>query len=1759
MNDIVARLDQLPASQRSLLIRTLRTDGHRYGVTPLSFAQQRMWLLNQFDPGSPAYHVSGALEIEGALDLPALEKSLAALVARHAILRSTYPNFDGQVMQCVQAQAELRLGHVDLAHIAPEPRRHATIAHAEQLRDAPFDLTRAPLLRATLLRLTPTSHWLVLCIHHIACDMVSMGIIQSELIASYAGLRAGQQAAPAPLRYQYADFAQWQRETVDSQALEKQEIYWTRKLAEYPEPLELPADRLAPTAPSLRGGCSPYQLQAPANHALSELSRRCRATSFMTLLAGYAALLHRLTGQRDIVVGSPISNRDRPEWAGVVGYFLNTLLLRVDLSGSPTFSELVHRVREVCLEAYANAQLPFEKIIDLLQPGRAMSRRPMFQALFVHQHRPAPQAVAADLVWRYIELPIRTMVADIGLWTVDSSDTLGGFVAYDADLFEQASSDRIAARFTTMMTDLLADPERRIDRAPWIPAAESVVISARNLESRIELGTEACLHELFAQQAASTPDAMAVMLDERKLSYRELDEQANALACRLQMLGIGPENRVAVMLERSPELVIALMAVLKAGGAYVPLDPAYPHERLAYMLADCNARVLLATTQSARACDAIPAATQLILLDAPLEEAVAAAPVSTTRPDHLAYVIYTSGSTGRPKGAMNEHRAIVNRLRWMQREYRLQSDDRVLQKTPASFDVSVWEFFWPLITGATLVLARPGGHRDPAYLAELIERERITTLHFVPSMFRAFLEQPGLERLTSLRRVFCSGEALTPELVQRFLTVSTAQLHNLYGPTEAAVDVTFWPCTLADRIGVPIGHPVANTAIHVLDERMQPMPIGVAGELYIGGVQVGRGYLDRPALTGERFVPDPFSRGGARLYRTGDRARRRADGAVEYLGRNDHQVKIRGLRIELGEIESVLARHPRVAATVVVDRPAPSGEPMLVAYVQARAEADDAEPQHDGERIGAWASVYDEAYAGEDADAAFDTSSWNSSYDSQPVPAPQMQAYVESRIDAIRALRPRRVLEIGCGTGLLLHRLAPDCERYVGTEISEVALAKLARAIATDAGRLGHVELLQRDALDLSGWEPGAFDTVVLNSVIQLFPGEKYLERVLDGLQSVLAPGGCIFVGDVRRLDMQRLFHTSVQQYRAASDISPTQLRERVAAAIAREQDLVVSLDLFRAWAARDPRRHVVFELERGVFHNEFTRFRCDVLLFLDRAPSEKGDTVAWTTGMTYDSLEARVESLADGLWITGLPNSRVTSAAALQAWMDADFEVSTDPGEPEQIAGGIDPHAMHELARKLGHRLSLRPARSGNLAAMDALFHPLQPSEPDCVPVGELSRSVVAPAAVLSNQALRTTDEQSLAPVLARFLRSSLPEYMVPDRFVFLDALPLSPSGKIDRGRLPALAQPTGGDRAACVPARDAVEQRLMSIWESLLGVRGFGVRDNFFELGGQSILGARLMARIRSEFERTLPLSTLFEEATIEHLANRLRQAEGGASRALVPIRASSVAGSVPLPFFCVHAGGGNVIAYRDLAANLLPANPNQLPRGFYAFQALGMDGACSPLDDFTAMARHYIGEMRSVQPQGPYFLGGWCTGGRIAHTMARQLQAQGETVAMLALLDAVSVPESLPDGEVLDDTALLASMTPAFQEAAAAAEGPDRLADMVARLCAAGLIPAEAGIAQIHDMLRVFRAILRAERRHELGRFDGPVTLFRAAEQPPGMPADLGWGRWLDPAAVRIIDVPGNHLSMVESPANAAVLARALESVLAATEQQAWKRVP
>ncbi len=941
---LAERIETAMQSERGLISPPIERVSHQ-GELPLSYAQQRLWIIDQLEPNSALYNIPLAIRLTGRLNLPALRQAISDIIRRHEVLRTTFATSEGSPVQLISDTTETEFPLVDLSHLPAEEREAQARRLANQEAQRSFDLSLGPLFRVQVLRLSQTEHILLCTMHHIVSDGWSMGVLIREVAALYEAYSQGQPSPLPELPIQYADYAVWQRQWLTGEVLETQLSYWREQLAGAPAVLELPTDHPRPAVQSFRGAAHRIELSAELTEALRKLSRAEGVTLFMTLLSAFSVLLSRLSGQDDIVVGTPIANRTRVETEGLIGFFVNTLVLRTRVEAEENFRELLRRVREVTLGAYSHQEVPFEKLVEELQPDRDLSHSPLFQVMFVLQNAPREAGLLEELSLSRVEIEAAPAKFDLTLFVVETEHGLNGALQYNTDLFNEETIERLSHHFLTLLGAIIREPEQRVAELAILTPAERAQLLVEWNQTGTQYPSQSCIHELFEEQVERTPEAIAVVYKDERMTYAELNSRANQLAHYLRGMGVGPEVMVGICVERSVEMVVGLLGILKAGGAYVPLDPEYPAPRLSFMLEDAAPALLL--TQAHLLPLLPPTGSTPFCLDAQWAAVVAGLPTTNLgvrlEPGHAAYAIYTSGSTGRPKCAVNTHGGISNRLRWMQETYGLGSSDVVLQKTAFSFDVSVWEFFWPLMTGARLVVARQGLQRDAGGLAELIREQGVSVLHFVPAMLQVMLEEPSWADCRSVRLVVASGEALTPEVVERFREQSVAELENLYGPTEAAVDVTRWRCrpsgeSSAELRSVPIGRPIANIQLYILDEEQEPVPVGVAGELYIGGVGLARGYLKRPELTAERFVPHPFSaKPGARLYRTGDLAKYLPDGNIEFLGRVDQQVKLRGYRIELGEIETVLGQHPEIEQAVVI-LSAQGSEPRLVAYVVAEQD-----------------------------------------------------------------------------------------------------------------------------------------------------------------------------------------------------------------------------------------------------------------------------------------------------------------------------------------------------------------------------------------------------------------------------------------------------------------------------------------------------------------------------------------------------------------------------------------------------------------------------------------------------------------------------------------------------------------------------------------------------------------------------------------------------------------------------------------------------
>ena len=1792
-------------------------------VFPLSFAQQRLWFLYQLTPDNPFYNVPAAIRLTGTLDQTALERSFHEIVRRHAALRTTFTSIEGQPVQLIDPDVKVGLSVVmQTVAVSARERISQQLATAEAQR--PFNLTTDPLLRVTLLQFDPTDAVLLLTMHHIVADGWSLGVLIRELACLYTAFVEGRTPVLPPLPIQYTDFACWQRNWLKGKVLEDQLAYWRRQLRDL-SVLHLPSDRPRPAVQTYRGATYPLQIPPALTQALEAFSQQSGVSLFMTLLAAFQTLLYRYTGQEDIAIGSPIANRHRSELEGLIGFFVNSLVMRSDLSGNPTFRELLERVRNVALEAYMHQDLPFEKLVEELDPQRDLSRNPLFQVAFALQNAPMQplELLGLTLEPARLELGSTRFDLEVHLWEPthglrslwQSQSGLSGFISYNTDLFDRDRINRLVGHFHTLLEGIVANPDTRLSDLPLLTTAEHQQIFVEWNQTDTKCTNDRCFHQIFEAQVQYDPNAIAIVSDQGSLTYRKLNQQADHLAQTLRQMGVQADSLVGLCVDRSADMVIGILGILKAGGAYVPLDPNYPSDRLHFMLTDTQVSILL--TQSWLV-ESLPASQALILcLEQPLPLHLEPREVAPLSPNHLAYVIYTSGSTGTPKGVLLSHRGLCNVVKAKQQVFHLSRNSRILQFSSLSFDASIFEIALTFGSGGTLYIPPKPAQLPGMALVQFIKDNAITHALLTPAVLAVL---PSAE-LPALQVLITGGEACSSQVIDRW--AANRHFFNAYGPTETTIWATVAELYPGDN-PLTIGRPILNTQVYILDATLNPVPAGIPGELYIGGEGLARGYLNRPELTAERFIDLGLP---TRLYKTGDRARYRTDGTIEFLGRVDNQIKIRGFRVELGEIEATLQCHPAIRDAVVIASGEPSSEMRLIAYFSL-------DRQHfqqtilqslQTQQLQYWQTLYNQTYQVTDniqhstlITQHFNITGWNSSYTGEPIPLEQMQEWVSDRVEQILALKPKRVLEIGCGTGLLLFQIAPHCQKYLGTDFSTVSLESIQNQL--DSLNLPQVELLHRMATDFEGIDATSFDVVILNSIVQYFPGVDYLMQVLEKAIQAVAPSGVLFLGDVRSLPLLTAFHTRVQFCQADAGMERTQLQQQVERSRFEEPELALNPVFFYALRDKFPQiRQVQIRLSRGRSQNEMTQFRYNVLLHVEQSqvcgeqklPKVLGSRKfqRWDSHNLSNSIKQHnwklvpitveeillnlIETEPEILIITNVTNSRVNAAVKTANWL-CNREAPKTVGRMREVLQdsaemAIAPQDWWDLETVLPYDVEITWSTQTQTGDYDVLLirHGV-----DAMVNLPIPQKLDQSWNHYSNEPLQSQFARQLIPELRQYLGQTLPDYMVPSAFVPLETLPLTSNGKVDRRALPINEDSIHSSSTTIAPLTPT-ESTLIDIWKELLRLKQVNTHDNFFELGGHSLLATQMTSRVRDAFGLELPLKSVFEAPTIAQLAPiletlrdttstpkipplvRLDRSAYRRKRSTLPGGNSQITQDMPLqaspqldtqvknsddvisswsplvpltigeniggsrqPFFCVHPMFGVVFPYLELAHHL------GSDRSFYGLQPLGLDGTSPPLNRIEAIAAYYIQAIQTLQPHGPYFLGGWSFGGLVAFEMAQQLTQAGQQIGLLAILDTpapFNKPSFCQSLKFLLGTALWSTLPFLLDYGAIATNRLQSWNPWFSRWqwsAIVRLIPQESRLrlldeSAISPMLRIFYANAQAAYRYVPQNYPNRITLFRAAEQSDSIGQDptLGWS--VLAGDIQLHQVPGNHLSLLKQP--------------------------
>jgi len=1498
MSDHTQRVAMLSPAKKALLEKMLKQRGstnesaagipkcNRSERLPLSFSQRRLWFLTQLGESGPAYNIVSAIHMKGALDVPALESAVAGLIARHEALRTRFPAFHGEPFQEICPPE----------HVSLEPFGCQTESQALELLSADawtgFDLERGPLVRLRLYRLGPFHHVLSLVMHHIISDGWSTGVITRELTELYSAANNNREPNLAVLPIQYVDFSQWQHQRLSGSHLSELLRYWQSRLDGMPRVLNLPLDLPRPDQPTFHGRWLNFSLDAQLTGAIEQLGTRFNATPFMTLLAAFGLLLGRLAGTSDLAIGVPVANRTHPDLEPLAGFFVNTLIMRLQPSGNGNFSQYLREVQRTALGAFQHQDLPFERLVEELRPERELSRNPVIQVVFAFQQTEAMQQNMSlpgleTTPLELHELPVRF---DIELHMWKERDCFHGAFIYGTDLFLPATMQAWLEHFTALLRAVVKQPDAPLSTISSYSDGD-LLARGRDRNGPPNALPSVPIHELFEQQVDAFPDRIAVDRAGESVTYAALDLHASRIARGLQNAGVGIENVVAVHMTRTTAMLATLLGIAKAGAVYFPLDPANPGERNQNMLADSGAALVVFEGVAPEFAGAAIVDVQTLLNSPPTP----AGP--RLDPANAAYVNFTSGSGGRPKGIVITHRA-VTRLVCNTNYIHLRPGDTIAHASNISFDAATFEIWGALLNGGRLVLVDRETLLRPAEYARLLRQERVNHIFLTTALFNRIVDDAP-DAFAGIDNVLFGGEMSDPRRVAALIqSTPPKRLLHVYGPTEATTFSTAGPVSTAPQSGclLSIGRPIANTSARVLDENLSHLPVGAHGQLYVGGLGLARGYHGKPAETAAVFLPDPWSeQPGARHYATGDRAAFRASGEIDILGRVDRQVKIRGFRIEPGEIEACLRDHPSVRDAAVGVRLDPDGNRQLYAVVTRSAQQSSSKTPDADEQVSRWAGVFEEhVYRDENpsADPLFNTAGWRNSFDDCPIPLDHMTAWADDIVAHVLEKPVHRVLEIGCGTGMLLFRIAPHCDAYDALDFSERSLSYVRSQIGERQGRFDHVHLRRLAADELESYQDGAFDTIILNSVAQYFPSLEYLRNVIDQGLAKLRPGGRFFLGDLRNYALMPTLHSALALFEAPPEASCDSVRRSFARIQANETELCISPEFFAALQQNcEHIAAVSVRLQNSPYANELSRYRFHAVL-------TKGRRQASADPPLYEDLrEFDLQDLATRLRpgaIIRLRNALVAGDIAAQDALEhapagaAVAEVLTT-----SASTGVYPHELTLLARSMGLHCHTAPATDP--ACFDAAFTSAPLPLP--MPIEQFHRMKAWEE--YSNQPLYAGMISDPTKAIHEFLKKRLPPYMIPAQIVIADSLPLGPTGKIDYRALESVA--TESQKFPVELERESpLEEVLCGLVADVLHLPAVTRNDNFFELGGHSLLATSLAARISKAAGTDIPLKLIFEMPTVAAVAEWLqKQLERNAGFDAPPIVPVARDGLLPASF--------------------------------------------------------------------------------------------------------------------------------------------------------------------------------------------------------------------------------------------------------------------
>ena len=1698
----------------------------RAGELPLSFAEQRLWFLDQLQQGNTTYNEQEGLRLQGSLQVEILHQALQEIVRRHESLRTNFQAINGSPVRVILPELDLPMPIVNLQHLPSAEKLPEVQRWGEKEIQKPFDLAQDSLLRVTLLQLDTDDYVLLMTMHHIITDGWSTGVLSHELEVLYGAFVEGKPLPLPPLPIQYADFAAWQRQPDTAQMLAPQLNYWQQQLAGAPQLLELSTDYPRKTIQTAQGGKEFFELGRDFTQQLKGLSQDLGVTLFMTLFASFSTLLYRYSGQEDLVIGTPIANRNRSEIEGLIGFFVNTLVLRTQFENNPSFTELLHQVRQTALDAYAHQDVPFEQLVEVLQPERSLSYTPIFQVAFALQNAPMAPLELPGVSFNWLQIESAKAKFDLTLSMEETEAGLIGYWEYNRELFEPATIRRAIGHFKTLLEGIVANPQMGVSELPLLTEDERYQLLVEFNNTETNYLQNKCIHQLFEEQVEQTPDAVAVVFEDEKLTYQELNERANQLARYLQNLGVKEEVLVGIFVERSVEMVIGLLGIIKAEGAYVPIAPDYPQERIDFILEDAQLSIVLTQQQFVEKLPKTQA--QIVTLDADTEAISSESQqnlVNQIKPNNLAYVVYTSGSTGKPKGVTVTHVGI-NRLVNNTNYINLQPSDRIAQISNIAFDAATFEIWGALLHGAKLIVIPQEIALSAQKFATKLQEEKISVVLLTTALFNQFATLIP-EAFKSLRYLLFGGEAVEPTSVKKVLEQGAPEtLLHAYGPTENTVISSSY---LVEDVPegaktIPIGRPIANTQIYILDQHLQPVPIGIPGEIHLGGAGLAKGYLNRPELTKQKFIPNPFSNKSDSPF---DKTEESNNTFVPY----PHNKCIHQL------FEEQVEKTPDAIAVVFEEEQLTYQElneraNQLARYLQNLGVKEEVLVGICVERsVEMIIGILGILKAG-GAYVPFDSNS----------PTERLNFILTDAQISILITQENIQTQLPSCADIVIC-LDTDWDKIAQSNSSNLNNSfkpeTLAYVIYT-SGSTGKPKgvLIEHNNVTRLFAETQPWFSFNSNDVWTLFHSYAFDFSVWE-LWGALLHGGCLVVVPYWISRSPQDFYQLLCQHQVTVlNQTPSAFRQliQVEELLETEQPLNLRLVIFGGEALEINSLEPWFNRHGDNSPQLINMYGItETTVHVTYRPLLKSDLNSNSSpiGLPIPDLQVYILDAQEQPVPIGIPGELHISGAGLARGYLNRPELTHTKFIPNPFSNQTDsrlyktgdlarylPDGNVEFIGRIDNQVKIRGFRI-EIGEIEAILAQYQDIREVVVIAREDSPGDKRLVAYLVTQ-----EEVELAQ-LRSFLKTKLPDYMVPSAFVFLETIPLTSNGKVNRRALPA--PNTDTQPAETIAPRNTTELQLSQIWSEVLNIPTVGVGDNFFDLGGHSLLAVRLMARIEQELGINLPLQTLFTEPTIESQANLL--SSQGKTNSYSPLVTIQKKGNLP-PFFCVHPVGGNVLCYAELARHLGKNQP------FYGLQSAGLFGERKPLTTIEEMAANYIQSLQEIQPKGPYYLGGWSMGGVVAWEMAQQLQKAEQEVALVALIDSYA-PSTMSELSSTDEASLANSLAadlaglfgtelPITSEEFQKMQPQEQLKRILAEAKRLNILPLEVGMEQMQNLFQVFQANRLALANYKPQPYSGKVALFCADSSTE----DRGWNSLIT-GELETYTIPGNHYGMMRSP--------------------------